>query len=236
MVDWYDWLNLTSIGWVIFTVIAYISALFIFRLSRNNLVFHPIVIAAVIVAGLCVVTNTELSDYALYSQPLSWLLGPITVALAVPVYQQLRSLVAAGWRGFCVVVCAGLLAPVCTLVIMNFGDYSNEIKLSSLTKSITTPLAMDTSHLIGGVPALAAAVVIITGLIGVLLSKLVFKITKNKDQRAQGLALGTIAHAIGTSQAMQLSQKTGVYSSMALCVNGIVTAIVLPLFFYLFGS
>lgn len=236
MIDGHNWEYVESGLWIFATLAAYVCALYIFKFSKNNLMFHPIVIGSLIVAGICFASNTSFADYALYSSPLGWLLGPITVALAVPVYQQLRYLVDAGWRGFLVVVCGGMLAPVCTILIMTLANFSNEIKISSLTKSITTPLAIDTANLIGGVPELAAAIVIITGLMGVLLSKLIFKITNNNDQRAQGLALGTIAHAIGTSHALQLSQKTGVYSSMALCVNGIVTAIVLPLFFYFFGA
>ncbi|MEP1383996.1 MAG: LrgB family protein [Paraglaciecola sp.] len=236
MLDSQSWPYLESGMWVFITFIAYMCALYIFRFSKNNLMFHPIVIAALMVAGLCIASNPSFADYALYSSPMGWLLGPITVALAVPVYQQLQYLIAAGWRGFWVVLCGGILAPVFTILIMSLGEFSTDIKLSSLTKSITTPLAIDTTNLIGGVPELAAAIVIITGLMGVLLSRLIFKLTDNNDQRAQGLVLGTIAHAIGTSHALQLSQKAGVYSSLALCINGLVTAIVLPLFFYFFGA
>ncbi|MEP0356667.1 MAG: LrgB family protein [Paraglaciecola sp.] len=236
IIDGHTWEYINSGLWIFFTLVAYISALFIFRFSRYNLVFHPVVTGSIMVFGVCLISQTSLSDYVVYSSPLIWLLGPITVALAVPVYQQLRYLVDTGWRGFLVVVCGGMLAPVCAILIMSFGDFTDEVKLSSLTKSITTPLAIDTANLIGGVTELAAAIVIMTGLLGVLLSKLVFKITKNQDERGQGLTLGTIAHAIGTSHALRLSQKTGAYSSMALCVNGVVTAIVLPLFFYLFGT
>jgi putative effector of murein hydrolase len=207
----------------------------IFKCCGQNMLFHPIVVGAILIGAIAAVSQTDLLDYQLYTSPINWMLGPVTVALAIPLYQQIKLIHAAGSKGMLVIVVGGCVAPLIAICWLGLFDFSGPIELSVLTKSITTPLAMDTAKIIGGLPELAAAVVVITGILGVMFSQIVFKLTRCKDSRAQGLALGTISHAIGTARAHQLGAKSGAFSTMALCVNGIFTAIFLPIIFVLFG-
>ncbi|MBL4631180.1 MAG: LrgB family protein [Paraglaciecola sp.] len=213
----------------------YLLAVWIFKYFSHNMLFHPILVGAILIAGISTVSHTPLLDYQLYTSPINWMLGPITVALAVPLYQQIKLIYAAGRKGLLVIIIGGCVAPLIAFYGLSLFDFSQSIKLSVLTKSMTTPLAMDTAKAIGGLPELAAGVVVITGILGVMFSQIVFKLTCCTDPRAQGLALGTVSHAIGTARAHQLGAKTAAFSTMALCVNGILTAIILPIVFMLFG-
>jgi putative effector of murein hydrolase len=221
--------------WITITFFVYILAVWIFKYFAHNILFHPILVGAILIGGITTLLGTPLQDYQLSVSPINWLLGPITVALAIPLYRQIRLIYDAGSKGLLVVLIGGTVAPLIAISWLGLFDFSDPVRLSVLTKSITTPLAVDTTNFIGGVPELAAAVVVITGIMGVIFSQVVFKLTGCDDSRAQGLALGTVSHAVGTSRAHQINAKAEAFSTMALCVNGILTAIILPTVFMLFG-
>ena len=236
--EWQSMLQLVSLEqlvWLSITLLVYVLAVWIFKYFSRNVLFHPIVVGAILIGGIGVVSATPLQDYQLFVSPINWMLGPVTVALAIPLYQQVRQIYSAGIKGLLVIVLGGVVAPLLAVGWLSLFDFSEAIKLSVLTKSITTPLAVDTTNIIGGLPELAAGVVVVTGILGVIFSQFIFKLTRCDDTRAQGLALGTVSHAIGTARAHQIDAKSGAFSTMALCVNGILTAIFLPLAFLLFG-
>jgi predicted murein hydrolase (TIGR00659 family) len=236
--EWQSIIQLVSLDhllWITITLCVYVLAIWIFKYFAHNMLFHPIVVGAMLIAGICVVSAIPLQDYQLFVRPINWMLGPVTVALAIPLYQQIRLINAAGNKGILVIILGGCVAPLLAIGCLGLFDFSEPVRLSVLTKSITTPLAVDTTNIIGGIPELAAGVVVITGILGVVFSQFIFKLTACDDARARGLALGTVSHAIGTARAYQLDAKSGAFSTMALCVNGILTAIVLPIVFMLFG-
>ena len=105
------------------------------------------------------------------------------------------------------------------------------LQMTMLVKSITTPLAVDVSEITQGIPALAAGIVITTGIVGAIVSSVVFKWLNIHSEVAQGVALGTVAHAIGTVKALQISDKTAALATLSLCVNGITTALIVPILF-----
>ena len=236
--EWQSTLQLVSLEqllWLTITLIVYVLAIWIFKYCSYNVLFHPILVGAILIAGISVVSATPLQEYPLFVSPINWMLGPVTVALAIPLYQQIRLIYAAGRGGMFVIILGGIVAPLLAVGWLFLFDFSEPVKLSVLTKSITTPLAVETTKAIGGLPELAAGVVVFTGVVGVMLSQIIFRLTRCDDSRAQGLALGIVSHAIGTARAHQLGVKSGAFSTMALCVNGILTAIFLPLTFLLFG-
>jgi putative effector of murein hydrolase len=230
-----QYISLNQILWVAVTLQVYVLAVWIFKRFAHHILFHPIVVGAILIAGVAGLSGTSVRDYTLNVSPINWMLGPITVALAIPLYRQVRLIYDAGSRGLLVIIVGASVAPLIAIGWLSLFDFSDSVRLSVLTKSITTPLAVDTTSIIGGLPELAAAVVVITGILGVMFSQMVFKLTRCHDPRAQGLALGIVSHAIGTSKALQINAKAGAFSTMALCVNGILTAIVLPVVFMLFG-
>jgi putative effector of murein hydrolase len=236
--DWQSIKQLVSLDqlmWITITLVVYVLAVWIFKFFAHNILFHPIIVGAILIGCIGAVSATPMQDYQLYVSPISWMLGPVTVALAIPLYRQIRLIYAAGSKGMLVIILGGSIAPLIAIGWLGLFDFSDSVRLSVLTKSITTPLAVDTTNIIGGLPELAAAVVVITGILGVMFSQIIFKLTRCHDSRAQGLALGTVSHAIGTARAHQLGANAGAFSTMALCVNGILTAIVLPVVFMLFG-
>ena len=226
--------SLEQLFWLIATLLVYMLAVWIFKFVSNNILFHPIIVGAMLIGGISLISHTSVLDYQHFVTPISWMLGPVTVALAIPLYQQVRLIYTAGRKPIMVIIVGGSIAPLIALGWLGLFDFSDPVRFSVLTKSITTPLAVDTSKIIGGLPELAAAVVVITGILGVMFSQFIFKLTRCTDPRAKGLALGTVSHAIGTARAYQLHTKAGAFSTMALCVNGILTAIVLPIVFMLF--
>lgn len=224
--------SLLAIG---LTLCAYLVALKVFSLANSFVLFHPILVGALLVALVGMISQVPYVQYQTSVQPLNWLLGPVTVALAVPLYQQLAVIYRTGSKGILVIAIGGCIAPISALTWFVLFDFSEPVQKSILTKSITTPLAMDTAELLGGIPVLAAAIVVITGIVGVVFSQFIFKLSGCNKPQAQGLALGTIAHAIGTARAQQISKQTAAFSTMALCINGVLTAIILPFIMWLFG-
>lgn len=174
---------------------------------------------------------TSVTRYQNATALLSFLLGPATVALAIPLYKQLRLLMRMSWRVLLPIIVAGIIAPALSWLSLYGFDAPLNLQMTVMVKSITTPLAMDTAESIGGIAALAAVVVISTGIVGAICGPTLFKIIRVNNHAAQGTALGAIAHAIGTAKAISISEQAAAFATLALCVNGIVTSILLPLLF-----
>ena len=226
---------LSVVIWVFITLVVYLGSLLIYRLLGSRPLFHPIIFCIAILAILLSYAEVDVKEYQLYTGLLSWLLGPATVALAIPVYAQLSSIKKNGLGIMLPIIVGGTLAPLLALIGLYFLPMEASIKLSFLTKSITTPLAIETSQHIGGIPELAVVIVIFTGIVGAIFAASIYRLLGVKSAQAQGIALGTVAHAIGTAQGFQMSQKVGAFASLGLCINGVLTAIILPIIFFLFS-
>lgn len=225
---------LNAIVWTVLTLCAYLSALYIHRKTNSNMLVHPLIVSVCLLAVGLWLTDTSISSFQKHSSILHWMLGPATVALAIPLRNQLSHL-KHYWKVIVLpIVVGGIIGPVLAGAAMYLVGFEQNLIVTMMTKSITTPLAMETAQVIGGYPSLAAVLVVLTGIIGAVLCQTVFRIIKVHSEIAQGIALGAAAHAIGTAQAFRISEKTGAFASLALCINGLLTAIFLPmLYFYL---
>lgn len=162
-------------------------------------------------------------------------LKPAIVALGVPLYQQLEA-IRKQWVPILFSQLAGCLIGIISVVgIAGLLGASKEVTLSLASKSVTTPIAMEVTKTIGGIPSLTAAVVIGVGVFGAIAGFRILHLLKIDSPIAQGLSMGTAAHAVGTSTAVGLSQKYGAYASLGLTVNGIFTALLTPSILRLFG-
>ncbi|WP_223858092.1 LrgB family protein [Salinimonas profundi] len=226
-----DSATLPGVVWLSVTLTIYALAIKINRLAGNNPLLHPLVITAVGVMLLAVVTGTAIDDYQQHAGLLHWLLGPATVALALPMYAQWQKVRELGWQLVLAIAVGGIIAPVLAWLCLFVVDAPLALQMTMLAKSITTPLAMETSRVIGGVPELAAVFVIITGIAGAIAAPLSFRLFQVADRQAQGIALGSVAHAVGTAKALSMGEDVAAMASLGLCLNGIMTAIVLPLVF-----
>lgn len=190
---------------------------------------NPLLIAVLLVIGVLLLTGVTSSVYQEGMVYISWLLTPATVCLALPLYEQgklLKDKLGAIVAG----VAAGTFA--CLAVIVGFClvfRLDRAMGVSLLPKSITTAMAIVLSGQNGGIPALTAIAVFLTGVVGSLSGAAMCKLFRLEDPVAQGVAFGTAAHVIGTSKATELGSLQGAVSSLSLTVAGLLTAVVFPL-------
>lgn len=197
-----------------------------FRLA----ILNPLLIAIVCVMGFLSVANVAYDTYNEGAKYLSYLLTPATVALAVPLYQQL-TLLKKNFRAVTAGIASGVLASLLGVLLLSilFG-LSHEQYVTLLPKSITTAIGMDVSRELGGISAITVAVIIITGIFGNVIAETVYCLFRIEEPVAKGLALGTSSHAIGTAKAMELGEVEGAMSSLAIAVAGLLTVLVSSVF------
>lgn len=223
--------NLFSLLWLLVTVVIYAACIKLYQRSSEFPLLHPLITSTSIVIAAQILFDVSVIQYQDYTALLSFLLGPATVALAVPLYKQIKILLQMNWRVLLPIVFAGALAPVLSWSSLYLLNAPLNLQMTVMVKSITTPLAMDTAAVTGGIPALAAVFVISTGIVGAVFGPVLFRVFHITNEAAQGTALGSVAHAIGTAKAISISQQCAAFATLALCVNGILTAILLPLLF-----
>ena len=224
-------ISLGGVQWVAVTLLVYSISLHVARKVNANPLANPVLVTAVIMGVLLYFSDTGVAEYQRLAGLIHWLLGPATVALAMPMYAQWQKIRELGWRLLAAVSFAGFIAPLLAWLCVAMLRAPMPIQLTMLAKSITTPLAMEATSQIGGVPALAAVFVIITGIVGAIVAPLVYRLLNVTLPQAQGLALVAVCHAVGTAKALQMSQRTGALATLGLCLNGIITALLLPVLF-----
>ncbi len=223
---------------LVFMLACLFATLGIYLLSRklyfylnHNPLLHPLTVSTLII-GLCLYfTAVDVVTFKRGITLFELLLGPATVALAVPLYNQLPVLRQLGFKAVMPIIIGGTIAPLLAWLSVYFLDTPLQLQMTMLVKSITTPLAMGTAELIGGIPELAAVIVILTGIVGATFGPWLIMLTKTDSEYAQGLALGSVAHVVGTSKALSISETCGAFATLGLCLNGILTAVLLPLLF-----
>ncbi|WP_150429492.1 LrgB family protein [Dechloromonas sp. CZR5] len=210
------------------TLLAYQGAFRIYQRSGCNPLANPVLIAVTALVVFLSITGTAYETYFAGAQFVHFLLGPATVALAVPLYMQMKRVRAMLWP-----VLAGLLAGSLTaigsavLVGRLFGA-SETTQLSLAPKSVTTPIAMGIAERIGGIPSLTAVLVIVTGILGALGARWVFDAMRLRDPAIRGFAIGVASHGIGTARAFQVNEQSGAFAALAMGLNGALTALLVP--------
>ena len=196
---------------------------------------NPILITIAVLICFLKLTHVSYETYKEAGSMVEFWLKPAIVALGVPLYQQL-SVIKKQILPIVLSQLAGCIIGVISVTwIAQLMGASREVILSLAPKSVTTPIAMEVSASIGGIPALTAAVVITVGLFGAIFGFSILKMTKVKNPIAQGLSIGTASHAVGTARAMELSGRYGAYASLGLIVNGVFTALFTPTVLSLIG-
>lgn len=223
-----------SLTMILATIAVYGLVRLIYLKSGLNPLLQPVLLGTGIMIGFLHVFDIPYTEYFDSVQIIHWLLMPAIVALAVPLFYEARHIRKQIFQ-LCLVVClGGVLTVALAAVILAVFASSEASILAMLTKSVTTAVAVLVAEETGAIASLAAGFVMITGVVGAVLAPFVFQrfaITKDEEK---GLALGLAAHAIGTVKAFEMSAKCGAYSILAMIVNGIFTAILLPLCFWLF--
>ena len=215
------------------TLAAFQCGTWIYTRSNLNPLFNPVLIAVIIIVAILLSTATGYQDYFEGAKFVHFLLGPATVALAIPLYRQFDKV-----RGSAVAIIAsivtGSLAAIISALSVGFVlGASKDVLISLAPKSVTAPVAMGISEQLGGLPSLTAVLVIVTGILGAMIGPLILNFMGVKNWSARGLAIGTASHGIGTARALQVSELAGAFSGLAMGLNALATAILLPIIWQL---
>ncbi|MGY3926630.1 LrgB family protein [Aeromonas simiae] len=197
-------------------------------------VINPVLLPTLVIVALLLMFHLPLEQYQQGTTPLTILLEPAVVALALPLYQQARQIRAKLKPILLCCLLSVVISISTTLLIGHLLGADTSMLASIATKSITTPLAMSVSQSLGGIPAIAAAIVVVVGVTGALIGFPLLKLLRVTDPEAQGLAMGACAHAVGTAASAEQGITQGAFSSLAMVVCGILTALAAPLLFALY--
>ncbi len=209
------------------TCLVYAGAKALYRRVSFALL-HPVLVSVTILIVLLSITGIEYETYQEGTAIIDFLLGVSVVALALPLYRLIEVLrnnpagVATG------VAFGGVVGIVSAVVPFLFFDTDAASAVSAAPSSVTTPIAMIVSEISGGIPSLTAAIVVITGILGAVIGPVVLKLAGVASPVAFGLALGTAAHGLGTARAFQDGQRQGASATVGLCLNGLLTAALVP--------
>ncbi len=216
------------------TFVIYGSAQIIQRRTHFSL-FSPILVTIALIIVFLTSYDIPYDTYNQYGKYIEFWLKPAVVALGVPLYKQLSTVkkqllpITLSALGGCI---SGIISVV---IVADLCGASHEIVMSLAAKSVTTPIAMEVTGSLGGIPSLTAAVVVSVGIFGGIIGFGVMRWSHVHSPMAQGLSMGTAAHAVGSSRAFGVSDRYGAFASLGLTLNGIFTAILTPSILHIIG-
>lgn len=215
--------------WLTLTLVVYQAAHWLWRRSGMMPLLNPVLLSIATLSTVLTVAGIDYARYFSGAQIIHFLLGPATVALAIPLYKQLNRL-----RQSFLALLVGLLAGSVAAILASLAlgwvlGASRQTIMSLAPKSATSPIAMGIAEQIGGLPSLTAVLAILTGIIGAVGGGWLMDRLRVTDDRARGVAMGTASHGIGTARALQMGEVTGAFSGLAMGLNGIATALLAPI-------
>ena len=200
----------------------------------NVAIFNPLLISIALIMIFLLVFDVEYETYEYGAKYLTYFLTPATVALAVPLYEQLEPL-KKNWKAIMAGILAGALtSAVCVLVMSILFRLTHEQYVTLLPKSITTAIGMGLSEELGGIVAITVAVIVVTGIIGNMFAEGICRLFRITDPVAKGIGIGSASHAMGTAKAMEMGEIEGAMSSLSIAVSGLLTVIISILFSHIY--
>ena len=226
--DLYAYLTTSPLLWITVTMAVFLAGDWLFRKSGNHLLLNPIVTSVAVLVALLAATGTSYQSYFAGAQFIHFLLGSAIVALAVPLYRQIDN-VCRSFSAIAVTLVVGsVVAAASGAAVAWLLGGSPTVLLSIAPKSVTVPIALGISEKIGGIPPLTVVVELLTGIVGNMIGAKVLTLCRVANPTARGFALGMAAHGNGTARAMLESPQSGAFSGLAMVLNGLVTALILP--------
>lgn len=223
----YNVLN-TPIFGIVVTIIFFNIGLYIQRKTKSALM-NPLLIAIVGIILFLNITKIPYESYKKGADSINFFLGPVTVILALPLYKQF-DLFKKHILEILVGITTGVVVSFISIkIIAGFTDADVSIINSLIPKSITTPMGLSLTNTINGIESITVVAIIFTGILGAIMAELVFKLGRIKHPVAKGIALGTSAHALGTSKALELGEIEGAMSGLSIGISGIITVILIPI-------
>jgi len=218
----------TPVFGVFVSLLAFEIGLWLNRKTRLSLV-NPLLIAVALVIALIQLTPLTLEDYNRGGQIISFLMAPATVALAIPLYKSIRLLQESPGPILTGIVTGSFLSLLSVIFLSKLFHLSQELLFSMLPKSVTTPIGIALSEQLGGLPQVTVAAIVITGIFGAVLAQPLFRILKITDPVAQGIAIGTASHVLGTAKALEIGEVEGAMSGLSISLAGLATVLMAPI-------
>ncbi|UYY79072.1 LrgB family protein [Sphingomonas sp. R1] len=222
-------LQATPLLWLAVTLLVFEGADRLSIRSNRHPLCHPVLTATPVLILVLIATRTAYPVYARNTAMLSFLLGPATVGLAVPLWRN-RGLIRRAAGPLLLALFAGSLTAILSVtgIVLAFGG-SAQILATVAPRSVTTPVAMALASQLGGIPALAAVVVLIAGVFGAMVASPLLDLLRIRDSRVRGFATGVAAHGIGMARAFQVSELGGTFAGVGMALNAAMTALLLTL-------
>ncbi|MDT8717454.1 LrgB family protein [Clostridium sp. 19966] len=215
---------------IIVSILAYEIGLFLNRKTKLP-IFNPLLVGIIIVVLFLKLFKIDVEFYNIGGDYISMFLAPATVILAVPLYKQINVL-KKNFLQIIVGITVGCLTSISTVYLSTqLLGMRHDVGRSLIPKSITTPVGMQVSKQIGGIPSITVAAIIITGIIGAIVAPIVCKVFKIHDGVARGIAIGTASHAVGTSKAMEMGEIEGAMSGLSIGIAALMTVIITTVLF-----
>lgn len=229
-----EWFIETPYFGILISIVAFEIGLYTYKKTKIP-VLHPLLISITLIILVLSIFDIQLSSYEKGGDILSLFLGPVTVALAIPLYKQIE-LLKKHKMPILIGIFTGVLTSFISVVsLTKIFNYDIKMVYSLVPKSITTPIGIEVSQTIGGIPSVTVVAIVITGIIGAIIAPLVCKIFKIDDKVARGIAIGTSSHAVGTAKAMEMGETEGAMSGLAMGISGLITALLVPLLIVIFN-
>lgn len=218
------------------TLLAFLVSVRINKLAGGTPLLHPVMLSIAMLIAFLLLVDMDYATYFEGAQFIHFMLGPATVALAIPLYDH-RERIRAMLVPLLLTCLTGIVTAVMTTIGLALAMGAQTVTVLSLApRSVTSPIAMGVAEKIGGIPSLAAGLVLLTGTLGCILGPVVFRVIGVRDKTVQGFTLGLTAHGFGTAHSFaHVGAVAGAFSGLAMGLTGLLTAFLLPLLVRLTG-
>lgn len=219
----------TPLLWLTATIAVYRAMTLISRRFGSPPLLNPVLLSIIALVSILLLTGTPYATYFDGAQFVHFLLGPATVALAIPLYESERTLRRIFWPALAGLVVGSATGITAAVLAGRLAGLSEQTLRSLAPKSITTPIAMGIAEQLGGLPSLTAVIVIVTGMMGALFGWELLGFVGVRDDGERGFALGLASHGLGTARSLQFSSEAGALAGLAMGLNGAMTSLLAPL-------
>lgn len=218
----------TEIFGILITILFFNIGIYIQKKTKNP-IFNPLLIAILGIIAFLSITNIPYENYKLGGDIINLFLGPVTIVLAVPLYKQFDLFKKYLVEILIGITCGVLVSFISIKLVGYFTNADINIINSLIPKSITTPMGISLTKMLKGIEAITVVSIILTGILGAIISPIIFKIGKINHPVSKGIALGTSAHALGTTKALEMGEIEGAMSGLSIGISGIITVILIPI-------
>lgn len=211
------------------TLAAYLVANWLWRRTGSHAAANPIFLTIVFTVGFLLLTGVSYEDYMNGGQFIAFLLGPATVALALPLYRSDGRIREAAWAIGAGLLVGSFAAIVSAILVVKLAGGDHALMMSMAPKSATTPVAIATAYATGGIPALTVAFTLGAGMLGAIVGPALLSLARVRDRHLRGLAMGLASHGIGTARMLHDEPGAAPFAALGMAANAILTPILVPI-------